>query len=149
MSDAEVRAYFPNTIDMDLFRLMCGEEIGYGIGRTVYECTIRPDLIVKIETPSHSFQNQAEWRFWSNWQHDEDVSRWLAPCEAISPCGTVLLQRRTEPLPKIHYPKKLPRFLTDTKRANFGILDRRLVCHDYGMIVSEIEMKLTKVDWWA
>lgn len=147
-NDATVAAYFINTISADLLRTVCGREIGYGDGRTVYECAIRPDLVVKIETPSHSFQNQGEWKFWNDWRLDKDVRRWLAPCESISPCGTVLLQRRTEPVPSGRFPKKLPRFLTDVKRSNFGLLNGRFVCHDYGLVRVIISTVLSQADWW-
>ena len=142
------KSYFTTTISTDFFRLICGDVIGYGVGRTVYECEIRPDLVVKIETPSHSFQNQAEWRIWSEWRYDADMKRWLAPCEAISPCGTVLLQKRTEPFPADAYPKKLPKFLTDTKRSNFGMFEKRVVCHDYALVVTTLSTAMVKADWW-
>lgn len=148
MADSDVRAYFDNTITLDLFQLICGDVLGSGAGRTVYECMIRPDLVVKVETPSHSFQNQSEWRFWNDWRMDADMKKWLAPCEAISACGTVLLQRRTEPVHPDHYPDRLPKFLTDTKRSNFGILDGKFVCHDYGLVVSTVSTALKKAEWW-
>lgn len=147
-NDATVAAYFGNIVSADLFRVICGRELGFGEGRTVYECDIRPDLVIKIETPSHSFQNQGEWRFWNDWRHDADMRTWLAPCEAISPCGTVLLQQRTQPIPREHYPKRLPQFLTDTKRSNFGLLEGRIVCHDYGLVVSEVATDMVEAEWW-
>ena len=148
MTDAVVKTYFEGTIPRDLLRLICGEEIGSGIGRTVYECTIRPDLVVKIETPAGSFQNVLEWEFWRAWEFDKGMKRWLAPCEAISQCGTILLQQRTTPIPQARLPAKMPKFLTDTKISNFGLWKNRVVCHDYGMVVSEASTALRKVEWW-
>ena len=87
-------------------------------------------------------------KIWNDWSADKEMKSWLAPCEAISPCGTVLLQGRTQPIPKEHYPKRLPKFFTDTKRSNFGLLEGRIVCHDYGLVVSEVETRMVRADWW-
>lgn len=147
MADADVLAYFSGTtISTDLFRLFCGHEVlGVGIARTVYTCPIRPDLVVKVEVPSKSFQNVLEWEFWKTWSHDKLMRRWLAPCEAISQCGSVLLQYRTQPVAKL--PDRMPEFLTDTKRSNYGRFRGRIVCHDYGMVVARVSPALRKVDW--
>lgn len=146
MADADVLAYFSGTtISTDLFRIFCGEVIGSGSARTVYACTIRPDLVVKVETPAESFQNILEWEFWKTWSHDKVMRKWLAPCEAISSCGTVLLQYRTQPVTKL--PDRMPQWLTDTKRSNYGRFRGRIVCHDYGMVVAGASPIMRKVIW--
>ena len=131
-ADDVVVAYFRNTISLDLLRLICGDVINFGTCRTVYECDLRPDLVLKFETASYRFQNIMEWQIWCDVMHNKKAAPWLAPCELISPCGTVMAQKRTQPLAKDAYPKKLPKFLTDTKRVNYGLYDGRVVCHDYG-----------------
>ncbi len=148
-NDDEVRKYFANTVDLDLLRLVCGEEIGNGIARTVYGCRLREDLVVKIETAGTSFQNIMEWEFWNTWSYDKDVSRWLAPCEMISPCGAILLQHRTSPIPPEKFPSKMPKFLTDMKKSNYGLLKGKVVCHDYGMVVNNVTTTQRKADWWT
>ena len=147
MADKDVLEYFNNsTISTDLFRLFCGHEVlGSGVARTVYSCPLRPDLVVKVETPSHSFQNVLEWEFWRTWKHDKDMRQWLAPCEAISPCGSILLMHRTQPLVKL--PTKMPKWLSDTKRSNYGRFRGRVVCHDYGMVVAGASTTMRKVEW--
>ncbi len=145
MPDPNAYDYFNNTINRDLFHLICGDKLGAGIARAVYACNIRPDLVVKIETPSESFQNVLEWEFWQAWSEVKDVRRWLAPCESISPCGTILLQYRTTPVEK--FPDRMPSFLSDTKRSNYGRFRGRIVCHDYGMVVANASTTLRKIGW--
>jgi hypothetical protein len=149
MAEADVDDYFRNTINMDLLRLVCGPALGSGIARTVYECRLNPDVVLKFETAGQSFQNALEWECWRTWQYDKAVRRWLAPCVQISPCGTVLVQRRTTLVPDDRYPTKIPRFITDTKRANFGLLDGRFVCHDYAMTIHNLSTAMKKATWWG
>ena len=149
MPDSDVIGFFNNVVDMDLLRVVCGTELGSGIARTVYECRLRPDLVVKVETAGTSFQNIKEWEFWNSWEFDKDIRRWLAPCHSISPCGAILMQYRTEPIPSGRFPAKMPKFLTDMKKSNYGLLKGKVVCHDYGLVVTEINHTLRKADWWS
>lgn len=142
--------YFDSTISRDFFRLFCGVKIGEGMSRAVHACSVRPDLVVKIETAAGTFQNAVEWETWTQLK-DTPSARWLAPCEHISDCGTVLLQRRTDPMKAGQEPGKMPVFLSDFKRDNYGVLDGRIVCHDYGtsLVISHgASTRLKKVDWW-
>lgn len=109
---------------------------------------MRPDLVAKVETGSGSFQNVQEWEFWQAWCETKDVRRWLAPCADISPCGTILLQERTTPIPPGKFPDKMPDFLTDMKRSNYGLLKGKVVCHDYGRVVATASTTLRKAHWW-
>jgi len=143
-----VLTYFDSTISRDFFSLFCGRKLGSGTARVVYECAVRPDLVVKIETISQSFQNAMEWEFWSQWNHEKDVFKWLAPCVDISPCGAILLQKRTQPVPEGRYPDKMPKFLTDMKRSNYGLIGRQIVCHDYGFTITQAPVALQKAEWW-
>lgn len=148
MGHSFVEQFFGNTIDRDLLALVTGKVLGEGIGRVVYEFKLRPELVMKIEAGSHSFQNILEWETWSNVREMKSVAKWFAPCEAISPCGTILLMRRTSPVSIKELPKSLPEFLTDCKVDNYGDLDGRLVCHDYGYTIIDYSMKQRKVHWW-
>lgn len=134
----------------DAFNLLCGKLIGEGIHRSVYECRLRPDLIVKVEynTDFRQFANVHECAFWDEWQNKPDVAKWLAPCEYLSPDGRLLLQRRCEPVPRDYWlPAKLPAFLSDLKRANFGILNGKLVCVDYALNVTSASSRMIKAEW--
>lgn len=148
VGETEVDEYFTTTIARDFLSVFTGRPLGTGVARTVYECPLRPDLVVKVETEGQSFQNVREWETWQDWEHCKDVNRWLAPCVAISPCGTVLVQMRTTPIPPGRFPDKMPSFLTDMKRDNYGLLKGRVVCHDYGLTVPNLETRLRKARWW-
>jgi hypothetical protein len=137
-------------IAVDAFNLLCGARLGGGIHREVYACRLRPDLVVKVETDTNwrYFANVHEMKFWDDNQFDKAVSRWLAPAEYLSPDGRILLQRRVEPLRQgDKLPDKLPAFLSDIKRENFGWLDGRLVSVDYALAPNNPSLRLRKVDW--
>lgn len=145
-----MREFFDNSISSDFFHLFAGGLIGRGQGREVYEHAFDPKLVIKIETGSGSFQNVMEWETWRDAAEMQNgASNWLAPCEAISPCGIVLVQRKTKPA-KV-YPDKVPCFLTDLKRGNFGMIGNRFVAHDYGvnlMCNEGLKLKMQKAEWW-
>lgn len=151
MSTDRVLDCFPGTIARDFFLTMVGRELGSGVGRTVFESRLTPGHVIKVETPSWSFQNVMEWETWQELEHAKGVAEWLTPCVAISPCGCVLVMERTEEPRREDYPAKLPTFLTDTKRSNYGLLNGRLVCHDYGLtrlMTTGATKRLRKVEWW-
>lgn len=132
------------------FNLLCGDLLGEGIHRKVFECRIDPTLVVKVETDEHhrSFANVMEHKNWSENELYKPVSSWLAPVVAISPCGLVMLQKRVEPLRESELPEKLPAFLTDTKRANFGLYEGRVVACDYSFLITTISARLKKAEWF-
>lgn len=141
---------------VELWELICGKELGRGASRVVYEHRLDPYLVIKAEMDTgEAFQNVTEWQAWQAVRYTEHA-RWLAPCEAISKCGKILLQRRTTPA--ANHPERIPAFLTDTKLANYGILTPRpgenpaqFVCHDYGLHML-LERGMTKrtvrAGWW-
>ena len=106
--------------------------VGEGYARRVYSIIGQPQLVAKVELTPGTFQNVAEWSTWSMVQFS-DWADWFAPCRRISPCGTVLIQERTKPLDGLNLPEKLPDFLSDLKRENFGLINGVLVCHDYAL----------------
>jgi len=134
----------------DAFNMLCGKFIGQGIHRKVFECKIRPDLVVKVESDDNrSFANIFEMQFWDANQHYKEINKWLAPCEYLSPDGMILLQRKCSPVPfDYKLPAKLPEFLTDCKRDNFGIMDGKLVSVDYASTIINPSAKLKKADWF-
>lgn len=133
----------------DAFNMLCGEQLGEGIHRTTYACKIRPDLVVKVENSDmRYFANIMEDKFWADNEHYKKVADWLCPVEFLSPDGRLLMMRRAEPIrPSDQLPDKLPSFLTDVKRENFGWLDGRLVCVDYAMTIPNPSTRLRKADW--
>lgn len=129
------------------FNLLCGERLGEGIARTVFACTFDDTLVVKVEKDPFQFQNVMEWRFWQECIDYTKAADWLAPCVAISPRGSVLLQRRVEPAQASQLPAMLPAFLRDIKPSHFGFYKGRLVCCDYALTDSKLPVTLKKADW--
>lgn len=131
----------------DCFNLLCGKLIGKGAHRSVYECKLRPDLVVKVENSSlRHFANVMESKFWADHQYYAKVSRWLAPVEFLSPDGRILLMRKADSAGS-NLPKQLPAFLTDVKPENFGLLDGRLVCVDYALTIPNPSTRMRAVSW--
>jgi hypothetical protein len=134
----------------DAFNLLCGKKLGGGIHREVYECRLRPELVVKVELEEdwRSFANVREMLFWSNNQHYDKVAKWLSPCDYMSPDGRILLQRKVQIASATDtLPSELPSFLTDLKPDNFGWLDGRFVCVDYALSLDNPNIKPKKVKW--
>lgn len=159
MSDPgeEIAAKFGHgRLQRDLFDFICGKRLGGGTARQVFEYLPCGDqYVIKIEDSAGSFQNILEWEMWGDFKSSDVGKRWLAPCWSISPCGIVLLQSRTQPLPKgYRVPKSMPVFLGDLKSSNYGLLKGKLVAHDYGLGYSRIagnsDMKrMRRASWWT
>lgn len=126
------------------------EKVGWGSAREVYKMRApQDDCVVKLESKSYSFQNVREWNVWETVKETK-FAKWFAPCVSISPNGSVLIQRKTTPVPSDMWPEKVPCFLTDLKRANFGMYEGRLVCHDYGLhllMENGMTTRLKKANW--
>ncbi len=142
---------FSSGAQRDIWSLICGKKLGRGIGRKVYEYLPDPTLAIKIEDRAGSFQNVAELQIWQAVRGTE-FAKWFAPVEQISASGTALLMRRTEPVRRADLPDRLPAFFTDLKQENFGMLDGRLVVHDYGsfpvvMLSKALTRRMARVDW--
>lgn len=136
----------------EMLDFVCGDLIGEGMSRKVYECALPPlsdTHVIKIELePKAMFQNVLEWNLY-NRLAETSAAKYLARCVAISDCGRILLQERTYPTTK--FPKRLPTFLTDINRENFGMtLDGRFVCHDYALNLffeKYADFRLAAVRW--
>lgn len=137
-------------IHKEVFRLLCEDEIGSGMSRRVWTSPFLPGRVVKTEEGSRRFQNVFEWETW-NQVKDTKWARWFAPCVTISPCGGVLVMERTSRPTEKQFVARMPVFLTDFKRENYGMLKGRLVCHDYGtnvLMQTGLNDRLKKVEWW-
>lgn len=125
-----------------------GPMIGSGVSRRVFSCKADPSLVIKIGG-GFDTQNAVEAAVWDRFSENNRVNKWLAPIVARSADLRVIVQKRTKPV--IKPPTKIPDFLGDLKVQNFGMLDGRLVAHDYGLGIfidnnSPIEMVAPK--WW-
>jgi hypothetical protein len=132
----------------DLVNMMCGERLGSGIGREVFVNSLDKTQVIKFEGNACSFQNVIEWETWKRVVGTE-FERWFAPCISISPNGSVLIQARTTVPTK--FPDQMPVFLTDFKRANYGVYKGRVVAHDYGtnlLMERGMSKRMRKPYWW-
>jgi hypothetical protein len=146
----------------ECFDILCHRLIGEGSSRRVFSSKVMPECVIKIEEDCGKFQNVMEWETWQR-VRGTPYSHWFAECKWISPNGLVLVMQRTEPAMEKEYPVKMPAFLSDFKRPNYGIITnytlaklnkpkiRTFVCHDYGTnLLMEHGMtskKMTTADW--
>lgn len=125
-----------------------GPWIGTGMCRRVFNNLLDGTAVIKLEDCNGSrFQNVLEWETWCHVKGTEHAI-WFAPCLWISASGGILIQRKTSVPTK--FPDKLPLYLTDTKRSNYGMVDGRFVCHDYGtnlLMEWGTSKRTRKVEW--
>jgi len=146
-------------IHEEAFNLLCNERIGYGMSRQVFDSLVLPDCVIKVERDPGRFQNVMEWETWQHVQWGRH-SVWFAASRWISPNGRVLVMEKTERPAPDGYPARLPVYLTDTKRTNYGLSmltdpksgkpAKRFVCHDYGtnlLMEWGMSSRTRAVDW--
>lgn len=141
-----------STIAESEWRSLClGKHLGRGQNRDVYEFKWNPVYaVIKIERGGDFFQNIMEYRVWKEVKGTE-WEKWFAPCLEISANGHYLIQARVEFPEKKKYPKKLPKFFTDTKFKNYGLYQGRWVACDYGFPSFMNGRRLgamKKANWW-
>lgn len=139
------------TAARDLVNIICGDYIGRGMSRWVYAFKPDSQFVIKYEPCGDDFQNVLEWRVWETVKNTP-MKKWFAPCLSLSGNGLWLVQRRVTKPAHEKYPDKIPAWFGDTKYANFGMLDGRIVACDYGMpSLSRLmarQARLTKAKWW-
>ena len=141
--------HFKTTAARDVAAMLLGECLGYGTYRAVFKHALDDTLIVKVENGERCFSNIIEYEVWECVKETE-FAEWFAPVVAISPCGIALVMRKTTPMSEHDLPAKVPSFFTDLKAENFGRLDGRVVCHDYGcnlLMENGMSKRMRKVDW--
>lgn len=137
-----------------LLLFFIGKRIGKGAYRHVYEMEgIDGPRVIKVEYCGKEFCNMTEWKVWKAVEHTPHAE-WFAPCIDIDLMGVALIQKRTKPFDSreefnAHVDKyhggKLPAFFDDVHYGNFGTLDGRLVCHDYGF--NHFLDEAAKMEW--
>ncbi len=132
----------------ELFQWICGKKIGEGVYREVYVYNFDPKYVVKVAKDENGrAHNLLENEIW--YQADKRLARWLAPCHRLSKSGKYLLMRRTKPVSKGQVPRKIPAFFDDAHSDNWGILNGRVVCIDYGLVhLSKNPMRMVKKKWY-
>lgn len=146
---SELNDHFPTTMAKELLGLVKGKRLGSGAGREVFVYDPDPTCVIKFEIGACSFQNVTEWQTWQDFREAPKVARWLAPCIMISPCGSIMIQKRTSLIRREELPEKVPGWATDTKVGNWGLLDGKPVMHDYGIVLQTLNDRPKKADWWG
>lgn len=138
----------------EAFNMLCGDKIGGGCSREVFECKLVPGCVVKVELHPWGFENIAEWLTWQV-VDGTPAQRWFALCRRISPDGKLLIMERTRPAAKSQMPRNVPVWCSDLKLSNWGFEgeSKTVVCHDYGSMSAKIfargvETKLLKKAEW-
>lgn len=125
--------------------LLCGDLIGEGTCRRVFQHAQNSNLVVKVEQGAKSFGNAIEW---DTWVHaSPELRRWLCPVVDISPRGEVLIMEKAEPLRVTELPRRIPALFTDLKISNWGMYQGRPVCIDYGWQRMNSNAALVKAAW--
>lgn len=137
----------------DFVTIVCGESIGAGSFRDVFNYNTHKGYVIKLE-PGSTDCNLVEWMIWEEVKYlsgdMEWVKDWFAPVEWISPNGRILVMKKTKPThKKLSPPDKIPAFLWDVKLENFGWIGNKFVCHDYGQFYNMINYpkKMIKANW--
>lgn len=145
---------FTDRICREIAGLACGDLLGTGRDRDVFVTKTDPERVIKIERTARSFQNASEWMVWTALR-EYNARLWLAPCYDISVYGSALVQARTVPLTEDRLKRTMvPNWMCDLKPENFGILNDRVVAHDYGTlhvagVLEQIRTntKIVKPEW--
>lgn len=139
-------------IGTEFFNFVCGDLLGSGISRYVFEYKLDKKYIVKVEYSNYN-ANSAEHLIWGQIEYVQKVSKWFAPIKHLTCCGRVMLQRKCQTeIAYDEYPKQVPVFFTDLKYQNWGMMDGRMVCFDYaGTLLLDLrtDYKLKNAKWWV
>jgi hypothetical protein len=135
---------FSPYVEREFAHMVAGRLIGTGAYRKVYVNRLDEETVVKVESESGDFANVIEWEVWRDVKDHTAIAKFFAPCHFISPSGGVLIQSRTSPISFSDLPKRVPGFITDFHSRNWGLLNGRPVCHDYGNILFESDSGLKK-----
>lgn len=119
-------------------QMIIGKHLGRGYSRDVYIHAMEPSIVVKIAMNADGvIANTNEFDIWDEVQHwkgkYENLKNFFCPVTAMSSDCKVLFMKRTQPLRVEDIPNEVYTWVTDQKLENFGILDGRLVIHDYGL----------------
>jgi hypothetical protein len=113
----------------------CGDIIGSGVYRKVYEFLPNNKFIVKVQ-PAPAFQNQLEYMIWREIKGNYWYNRWFAQVLWMNEKGTILVMRKARPVRNQNHPTyksmKIPHFFSDIHSGNYGWIGKRFVCFDYG-----------------
>jgi hypothetical protein len=117
-----------------ILELFVGGEIGSGSFRRTYEMLQEPDHVLKVQYGS-GHHNAIEWETWQA-AKETKWAKWFAPCVRIDSWGSSLVMRKARTFESemefLATIKRVPVFFHDVRWTNWGMLDGRPVCIDYG-----------------
>ena len=117
-----------SSLSFDFINLVCGEFIGEGAYRDVYEYNINKNFVVKVERDENTNANVLEYEIWNRIKLT-DTKKWFAEIINISKNKRIIIQRKTKPLKSYDIPEKIPAFFGDVKEENFGWIKKQLVVY--------------------
>ena len=140
-----------NHNDTTLKRMLCGQYKAHGSSRSVYQCKVHPEFVVKIQHDGR-FDNVIENEIWGAVRLADWWAKWFAECVFISKSGKILVQQKIKfKSSKREYPKKIPRFFTDIRIENYGFLGDQLKCCDYSYVLYRLtgfmDKKMRRALW--
>lgn len=142
---------YPDDTVQQIIDKVCGELIGFGCYRDVYELKGNPRYVVKVERDMSKgrFANAMEYRNWCDLRWWTYLDGWLCPCVRITETSQVLVQKRAKPVKSVdQLPVMVPSIFTDLKPGNFGFIGKRAVIVDYpDVIVVTPTNKFKKAKW--
>lgn len=139
-------------VALDFVTCLCGEFIGSGSFRSVFNHNLDDRYVVKIE-PLNTLCNIVEYMIYEEVQgltgDLEWVKDWFCPVVWLSPNGRILVMKKTQQRNNRKKPEKIPKFLWDVKSNNFGWVGNKYMCHDYGQFYNMINYpnKMRKITW--
>ena len=121
-------------IAFDMVDLLCGDFVGEGNSRIVYDCPIYPGYVTKISKDADNHDNIMEYEMWCSVAHQPKMNKWFADVKWLSGNGRVMIQKKAIHINdknKKNIPTKVPAFLSDMKFDNYGFIGKQFVCFDY------------------
>lgn len=121
-------------LSYDMLDILCGEKVGEGNTRIVFDCNLMPGYVVKIEKDITSHDNTMEYEMWYSVKHQPEKAKWLAEVKWLSNNGRILIQKKAKKITdrnKKNIPSEVPAFLSDMKFENYGFIGKQFVCFDY------------------
>jgi len=141
-------------INDSMLQMFTTHKLGSGSTRSVYQLRENKNRVMKVCDEINADANVIEWNIWCDFCKTKEGKRWLAKCYYTTDNRRVMIQEKLTVItdkndPRL--PKKIPRFLTDTKVTNWGVDKKgRVKCLDYGLVLvaQKNPWKLKKAKWW-
>lgn len=125
------------------YAAMCGQRLGNGSFRVVYEHAFDDTLVIKVANcEMNRFHNWLEWMTWN--RAPRHLRKMLAPIEAISSDGQYLIMRRADVVgcslslsdsaESASTYGRLRALFAEIRPTNVGMLDGCLVAVDYALM---------------